>query len=88
MDDIEMEDIGDNYCDQKLNIKECSWDGGDCSQAINCQVTDKSKLSDGKCDGGDYNSEACGWDGGTSQSLVFLKKPSTYTSCFSYQCQI
>ena len=29
-----------------------------------CQVEDKTKLGDGNCDGGVYNSEECQWDQG------------------------
>ena len=34
------------------------------SKATRCQVTNPKKVGDGSCDGGEYNIEECGWDGG------------------------
>ena len=60
--------LGDGYCDQELNTTTCGWDGFDCLDTSDprtqCQVEDKTKLGDGNCDGGVYNSEECQWDQG------------------------
>ena len=60
--------IGDGYCDLELNTTACGWDGLDCLGGFGsdptCQVPDKAKLGDGLCDGGVYNTEACGYDNG------------------------
>jgi len=65
---IDSANIGDGYCDLELNTTACGWDGLDCLKGFGsdpeCQVPDKSKLGDGLCDGGFYNTEACGHDHG------------------------
>ena len=40
---------------------ECDNDGGDCD---GCLVENPSHVGNGICDGGNYNTEACGFDGG------------------------
>lgn len=60
--------IGDGYCDFALNITQCGYDGFDCLNGFGsdptCQVPDKSKIGNGICDGGVYNTEACDYDNG------------------------
>ena len=40
--------------------KQCGLDHGDCDD---CKVDDRSRIGDGVCDGGIFNTEECGWDG-------------------------
>lgn len=65
---IDSANIGDGYCDLELNTTACGWDGLDCLKGFGsdpaCRVPDKSKLGDGLCDGGVYNTEACEHDHG------------------------
>ena len=48
-------------------VGQCAFDNMDCE--VNgfpeCTVAIPGYLGNGKCQGGDYNTEACGWDGGT-----------------------
>ncbi len=46
--------------------KECAFEGSDCflPEYPNCAVDVLSRIGDGVCHGGKYNSEQCGWDGG------------------------
>jgi hypothetical protein len=49
---------------------------GTIARKKGCDVKDYSFLADGKCDGGDYNTELCEWDGGDCEK--FQKK---YPDC-------
>jgi hypothetical protein len=53
--------LGDGICDfiPEYMTKECGYEFGDCSD---CKVDDPSKLGNGICDGGLYNTEVCGFD--------------------------
>ncbi len=44
----------------------CGWDRGDCEVAgyPDCRVDVPSRIGDGICNGGGYNKEVCGFDGG------------------------
>lgn len=46
--------------------EECGWDGGDCTVEgfPDCHVDYPESVGNGRCDGGEYNTEECGWDGG------------------------
>lgn len=61
---IEPSDLGDDYCDIKLNRTECGFDGGDCLGPDLCLVQRKNWLGDNFCDGGEYNTERCNFDYG------------------------
>jgi hypothetical protein len=37
-----------------------------------CNVN-RNKLGDGKCDGGEYNNQKCGWDGGKMKVYLSLE---------------
>lgn len=64
--------LGDNNCDPEFNTIGCKYDYGDCEEFNDgfgskypfCVVPDVSKLNNGKCDGGEYISESCGFDDG------------------------
>ena len=50
-----------------LNTYQCKFDGGDCLE-FNvayplCDVEKPSLVGNGVCDGGEYNTERCAWDG-------------------------
>ena len=49
--------MGDDKCDfiAQYMTEECGYEYGDCIK--NCNVTDPTKLGDGICDGGKYNTE-------------------------------
>lgn len=51
---------GTCHQDKRLTIP---FPGGDCIEC-NSKVWDISKIGDGICQGGNYNSEVCGWDAG------------------------
>jgi hypothetical protein len=53
--------LGDGICDfvPEYMVEECDYEYGDCSD---CKVTDPSRLGDGICDGGSYNTASCGFD--------------------------
>jgi hypothetical protein len=59
--------------------KQCGYDGQDCfvDGHPNCQVSAPNKVGNGVCNGGKYNSEECGWDGG--DCIEFNKK---YPDCY------
>lgn len=52
--------------EQMAYNKECAFEGTDCfiPDYPACQVPFASYIGDGKCNGGVYNTEDCGWDGG------------------------
>jgi hypothetical protein len=60
------DDQCDFYVDQAYHTKECGYDFGDCISVLfpNCTVEDPLLLGNGECNGGDYNVEACEYDGG------------------------
>ena len=47
------------------NSEECGWDAGDCvlKKYPNCHVSFPSRIGDGVCDGVEYNTVLCQWDG-------------------------
>lgn len=55
-------------CDGWMNTFECDYDGEDCAsfnlQYPSCHVPDTNIVGDGFCNGGIYNTIACGNDGG------------------------
>jgi len=57
--------LGNGWCTVEYNVKEFAYDGGDCS-AFNlypdCEVSLSSLLGNGYCNGGAYNTPACGFD--------------------------
>lgn len=66
--------FGDGACDPKspMNIDICGYEGRDC---YDCMMHDDpsfnvSKLGDGVCDGGDYQTESCYYDGGDCLNFI------------------
>ena len=64
--------LGDGVCQARFFNLQCGWDHGDCPNFSedsqfsfpNCNVSVPSRLGNGFCDGGVYNTEECGWDDG------------------------
>ena len=51
--------LGNGNCEWNLNIKECTYDGGDCCSSL---WYNTSQINDGICDD-DTNNKECRWDG-------------------------
>mmetsp|Transcript_25491 Transcript_25491/g.38660 ORF Transcript_25491/g.38660 Transcript_25491/m.38660 type:complete len:634 (-) Transcript_25491:82-1983(-) len=62
------EQIGDGKCDLRYNTTDCLFDLDDCkkfdNQTKNCEVENQDWLGDGICDGEEYNTPQCWYDGG------------------------
>ena len=62
--------LGDGICHNfgKYNTAGCAFDNGDClefnRQHPGCKAEYIDLLGDGRCDGGDYNTQECGFDFG------------------------
>jgi hypothetical protein len=58
-----------DYPDVTYNAQ-CGFDGNDCivKGYPDCQVEYPLYIGDGTCNGGDYNKEECGWDGGDCET--------------------
>ncbi|GFH52428.1 hypothetical protein CTEN210_08904 [Chaetoceros tenuissimus] len=73
-------DYGDDYVDSYYGITAnmaCCICGGGATSTISpvgylyCHVEDPSWIGDGGCDGGEYNTEVCGWDGGDCEVVGY-----------------
>lgn len=60
--------LNNSVCEREYNTRECGFDGGDClsfnKKYPNCVVDFPSKVGDGICNGGLFETEVCGFDGG------------------------
>jgi hypothetical protein len=85
--------LGDGICQTDLNIQECGYDGGECmdfniqypacqslGQSINVTI-DPTLIVYGICDGGVYNTEVSGFEGGDCEDAcraVYFTKECGY----------
>lgn len=84
--------IGDGTCHTNFNIDECGHDDGDCTELNNqypeCaalaakfglhETMDLERIGDGICDGGVYNTEACGFEGGDCEDACDVSTHAYY----------
>jgi hypothetical protein len=56
--------IGNGECDQEYNDKDCLYDGDDCCALEANDFSEQDLHGDGFCNGGVFNTEVCGFDGG------------------------
>merc|ERR1711884_431770 len=63
---IDTSNVGDGVCDTLILQlgSPCNYDGEDCSECVKEIGTDVTKIGNGVCDGGEYNTPSCRHDGG------------------------
>ena len=69
-----------NYQSEKNNVLSNCWRMKQTpvisdEEYPNCHVEIQAKIGDGNCDGGQYNTEDCGWDGGDCLSNCHVDNP-------------
>lgn len=79
-------------CDanEVYNKLECKFDNGECAQHNKdfpgCFVEDVDKLRNGVCDGGDYFTPECNYDGGDCNSCTELGANMDFIGLSSNTC--
>ena len=89
--------IGDSFCDEKTNVAECDYDGGDCCgynvntdfcSDCNCHINETCVagthplVGDGFCND-QTNNEICNYDGGDCCGSCVLNNQCTQCACLA-----